>query len=233
MKRCSVCGSGVWPEGEAPLLPDGVHWHGPRALLPLLQPLEEFIPWPGNPRQGDVGALVESFRRFGQQKPVVVQEATQQVAAGNHAIAAMKALRWSHGAGVLSPLSDEDAEAYLIADNRTAELGAYDDEALGTMLRKLASDGNLRGTGYDGDDVDDFLKRLQKDAGIKPEVAFSEELLEEHNYVVLYFDNALDWASALSKLGLETVKAPDATDSYDRRGVGRIVRGVDVIERLP
>jgi ParB-like chromosome segregation protein Spo0J len=192
------------------------------------------VRWPGNPRQGDVGALSESFRRFGQQKPVVVQESSRQVAAGNHAIDAMEALRWTHGAGVMSPLSDEDARAYLIADNRTAELGTYDEEALGIMLKKLAQEGNLRGTGYDGDDVDEFLKRMANDEGkVRAEVEFSEELMEEHNYVVLYFDNALDWTSAMSKLGIETVKAPDATDSYDRRGVGRIVRGVDVISRIP
>lgn len=229
-RKCPACGSGV----IEPDVPEGVHWHGPKDIVPLLRPLSDFVRWPGNPRQGDVGALSESFRRFGQQKPVVVQASSGQVAAGNHAIDAMTSLRWTHGAGVMSPLSDEDARAYLIADNRTAELGSYDEEALGTMLRRLAQEGNLRGTGYDGDDVDDFLKRLDREAGrIKPEYQFTEELLEEHNYVVLYFDNSLDWDAACAKLGIETVKAPDATETYERRGVGRIVRGVDVVSRIP
>lgn len=232
-KRCPVCHSSVWP-GDAVDLPEGVHWHGPADLLPLLRPLEEFVRWPGNPRQGDVGALSESFRRFGQQKPVVVQESSKQVAAGNHAIDAMTSLRWSHGAGVMSPLSDEDARAYLIADNRTAELGSYDEEALGAILRDLAKTGNLQGTGYDGDDVDDFLRKLDSESKKeRPEISFSEELMESHNYLVLYFDNEIDWNSACSKLGIETVKAPDATETYDRRGVGRILRGVDVLRMIP
>lgn len=230
-RKCPACGSEVWSD---PVPVEGIHWHGPGDLLPLLRPLSEFTRWPGNPRQGDVGAIAESFRRFGQQKPIVVQSSSGQVAAGNHAVDAMGALRWTHGAGVMSDLTDEDARAYLIADNRTAELGTYDETALGEMLKRLAQEGNLRGTGYDGDDVDEFLKRLDREAGrVQPEIEFSQELLEEHNYVVLYFDNELDWASAQSKLGIETVKAPDATDTYERKGVGRIIRGVDVIARLP
>lgn len=229
-KQCPACGSRVWDQG---VLPEGMHWHGPSDLLPLLRPIDSFVKWPGNPRQGDVGALAESFRRFGQQKPVVVQESTKQVAAGNHAIDSMMALRWSHAAGVYSPLSDEDARAYLIADNRTAELGTYDDELLGAMLERLAREGNLAGTGYDGDDVDAFLKRVAEDNRVAPEIEFSDELMEAHNYLVLYFDNEIDWTSACSKLGIETVKAPDATDTYDRRGVGRIIRGVSVISRIP
>lgn len=229
MKRCEMCSSTVLAE-----VPDGVHWHGPADLIPLIRPLSGFVRWPGNPREGDVGAIAESFRRFGQQKPVVVQASSMQVAAGNHAVDAMLSLRWTHGAGVVSSLSDEDARAYLIADNRTAELGTYNDEALAIMLRKLAQEGNLRGTGYDGDDVDEFLKRIDREAAkVKPEIEFTEELMEEHNYVVLYFDNALDWNMAMTKLGIETVKAPDATETYERRGVGRILRGVDVLGRIP
>lgn len=205
------------------------------ALRDLRIPIDSVGPFPGNPREGDVGAIVESLRRFGQQKPVVVQESSRYIVAGNHLWRAAKALGWPEIAANVVAMDDKTAEAYLIADNRTSELGSYDEDALGEMLRKLAQEGNLKGTGYDGDDVDDFLRRLEREnAGkVEPDISFAVELLESHNYVVLYFDNELDWNSARTKLGIETVRAPDATDTYDRRGVGRLIRGADILRMLP
>ena len=51
--------------------------------------------------------------------------------------------------------------------------------------------------------------------------------------MVLYFDNDLDWNAARTKLGIETVRAPDATETYDRRGIGRILRGADILRMIP
>lgn len=209
------------------------HWHGPAAMVELLVPVGSVNRWPGNPRQGDVGAISESLRRFGQQKPVVVQASTMFVAAGNHMLDAAKSLGWSRIAANVSDLDDREAEAYLIADNRTAELGTYDEDALGAFLRKMAAEGNLTGTGYDGDDVDEFLNRLSKEQKVRPELEFSLELMESHNYVVLYFDNDLDWKAAQTKLGLESVQDWDSTETYQRMGVGRIIKGASVIRAIP
>lgn len=205
------------------------------ALRDLRIPIDSIAPFPTNPREGDVGAIAESLRRFGQQKPIVVQESTRYIVAGNHLWRAAKALGWGEIAANVVEMDDKTAEAYLIADNRTSELGSYDEEALGEMLRKIAQEGNLRGTGYDGDDVDDFLRRLEKESRgkVPAEMEFASELLESHNYVVLYFDNDLDWNSAKTKFGIETVRAPDATETYDRRGVGRILPGVKVLRMIP
>jgi len=233
-KRCPACGSRVWPEGEAiRVIEDGVHWHGPASLVPSLVPLESLSRWPGNPRQGDVGAISLSLQRFGQQKGIVVQQSTMQIAAGNHMRDAAVALNWTHVAATISPLDDREAQAYVIADNRTAELGSYDEDLLGDMLKRLAEEGNLSATGYDAGDVDKYLRDLQRrETKVKAEIEFATELLESHNYVVLYFDNDLDWSSACTKFGIETVKAPDATETYDRRGVGRIIRGGPVLGRI-
>jgi len=66
----------------------------------------------------------------------------------------------------------------------------------------------------------------------KPEVAFTEELLEEHNFVVLYFDNSVDWLNLLSILDLPTVKALHARDGFMSAGVGRVVKGNEAIARI-
>lgn len=205
------------------------------ALSGLRIPIDSVSPFPGNPRQGDVGAICESLRRFGQQKPIVVQASTRYIVAGNHLWKGAKALGWGEVAANVVDMDDRTASAYLIADNRTSELGAYDDDALGEMLRVLAEQDNLRATGYDADDVDAFLRDLAKDQGVKVpgEFTFATELMEAHNYVVLVFDNELDWNVAQQRLGLQKVSAPDATETYNREGIGRVLRGIEVIGRIP
>jgi hypothetical protein len=61
---------------------------------------------------------------------------------------------------------------------------------------------------------------------------WTEEVLEEHQYLVLYFDNSLDWQVAKDVFGLETVKALDATETYRREGLGRVVRGAKVLKMV-
>lgn len=66
----------------------------------------------------------------------------------------------------------------------------------------------------------------------EPDVDFSEELLEEHNYVVLYFDNSVDWLQAQSLFGLKTVKALDSKKGYKKQGVGRVLKGAEALENI-
>ncbi|WP_051854717.1 hypothetical protein [Streptomyces sp. NRRL B-1347] len=51
---------------------------------------------------------------------------------------------------------DDTARRINLADNRTADLGSYDDRALHELLAAL--DGDLTGTAYTDSDVDDLLK---------------------------------------------------------------------------
>jgi len=202
-------------------------------LEPLLVPIDSIEPYPGNPREGDVQAIRKSLRRFGVQKPVVVQEETRRIVAGNHLWLALKEEGATEIPASVSPLSDEDAKAYLIADNRTAELGGYNEVDLASILRDIRESGDLEGTGYSDREVEQFLARVERETakGI-PELSFSEELMEEHQYVVLYTDTEMDWNMLTELLGIRTSKAWDATDSYLRAGLGRVVRATDAISRI-
>lgn len=68
--------------------------------------------------------------------------------------------------------------------------------------------------------------------GDHPEIEFTEELREEHNYVVLYFDNEVDWLNLLSLYPLKSVYAKDSKPGFCKMGIGRVVRGVDFLEAL-
>ena len=70
------------------------------------------------------------------------------------------------------------------------------------------------------------------------QIPFSEVLGEEHNFVVLFFDNEVDWLQAQTLLELEPVKAwptkKGGTNSEDfkRVGVGRVLNGAKAIEKI-
>jgi hypothetical protein len=61
------------------------------------------------------------------------------------------------------------------------------------------------------------------------EIEFSEELLLEHNYIVLYFDNAMDWEVAQEIYGLKQVKSKDSSDKTKKIGIGRVLNGKNFI----
>jgi len=84
----------------------------------------------------NLATIKASLLRFGQQKPIVV-DANGVVRAGNGTLAAAKALGWKEIAVVRSALAGSEATAYAIADNRTAELAEWDDDALAETLSAL------------------------------------------------------------------------------------------------
>jgi site-specific DNA-methyltransferase (adenine-specific) len=122
-------------------------------LRALVVPLECVELHPRNPRLGDVAAVAASLTRFGQQKPVVVQRSTSFVVAGNHVVRAALSLGWTEIAANVEDLDDAEAIAFMLADNRTADLGEYDDGLLAAILSEQQAADNLAATGYDADAV--------------------------------------------------------------------------------
>jgi len=110
-------------------------------------------------------AIGASLRRFGQQKPIVVDE-HGVVRAGNGTLVAARQLGWSHIEIVRTTLRGIEAAAYSIADNRTTDLSSFDEPALAQLLEQLrAEDGGLDGVGYSPADLDALLDELQRAAG--------------------------------------------------------------------
>jgi ParB-like chromosome segregation protein Spo0J len=117
-----------------------------------------------NPHRGDVEAVMKSYERFGQRKPIVARHTAGgrgEVTAGNTQLAAAKELRWSEIAVVWADDDDSTARAWALADNRTAELGFYDEEALLDYLQSVALDSDelFAATGYTAGDLERLLKR--------------------------------------------------------------------------
>lgn len=108
-----------------------------------LWPLEKVWPDPANARlhnPRNLEAIKSSLRRFGQQKPIVVRR-DGMILAGNGTYAAIREMGWSEIWLRVSELESIEAAAYALADNRTAELAAWDFEILTGTLRGLQEAG--------------------------------------------------------------------------------------------
>jgi ParB-like chromosome segregation protein Spo0J len=99
-------------------------------------PIDQVHADPANARrhpQRNLDAIMSSLARFGQQKPIVIDE--QNICrAGNGTLAAAKALGWKTINVVRTALAGIEATAFGIADNRTAELAEWDTDVLKQFL---------------------------------------------------------------------------------------------------
>jgi 16S rRNA G966 N2-methylase RsmD len=126
-----------------------------------LVPIDSVRPHEDNPNQGDIGAISESIDASGFFGHVLVQSNTGRILAGSHRHAAAKALGASEIPVTFVDVDDERARRIMLADNRTARLGADNPEKLAALLQELASTPEaLAGTGYDGDALDELLADL-------------------------------------------------------------------------
>lgn len=68
---------------------------------------------------------------------------------------------------------------------------------------------------------------------IEPEIEIGPELLERHDYLVLYFDNQFDWQVACERFGVKTVRCAKVGDkSVEQSGLGRVLDGKAILRLL-
>ncbi|MER5302290.1 DNA methyltransferase [Streptomyces lasiicapitis] len=121
-------------------------------------PFDQLERFAGNPRRGDVDAIRSSLRRHGQYRSLVVRALggdRHVILAGNHTHDALRAEGYAAARCEVIECDDDQARRINLADNRLAELGTYDNDALAELLTYL--DGDLEGTGYTAEDVNALL----------------------------------------------------------------------------
>ncbi len=123
----------------------------PATLHKLVVPIGDVKQRKHNPRRGDIDAIAESLERNGQYRPIVVNKPTGEILAGNHCHQAATKLGWKHIAVTFVDVDEDEAARIVLADNRTADLGDYDDTLLLNLLRSLDEPA---GTGYTQEDID-------------------------------------------------------------------------------
>ena len=86
--------------------------------------------------EANILAIMASLRRWGQQKPIVI-DAAHVVRCGNGTLEAARRLGWKAIDCITSNLTGAELTTFAIADNRTAELAEWSAE-LSSVLDALA-----------------------------------------------------------------------------------------------
>lgn len=138
-------------------------------LWPLIVPVKQCILDPKNVRKHtnkNMKAIKDSLKEYGQRKPIVVQETSDGllVRAGNGTLTATKILKREFIAVVRIKEDDKMAQAYAIADNRSAELAEWDNMALAEQILDLSNhDIDVEGLGFSEKEIQKILDSISTD----------------------------------------------------------------------
>jgi len=130
--------------------------------------LSALHPWPNNPTKDDpasVRRVAESIKRFGFGAPLVARAENGEIIAGHTRFKAAQLLKLPSVPVRLLDITEQDAHALALADNRLAALTQRSNEALAAALRDMPSIDQVI-AGYEQPDIDKLLRELQG----KPEI---------------------------------------------------------------
>lgn len=192
-------------------------------------PIDELVMYQKNPKKHtkkQIDKIIESINKSGWGDPIVVCPETNEVLSGNGRLLAAKKLGLEEIPVVYAPagMSEKQKADLVIASNKLVEVSGYNDN-----LKILMGMYELNAEDFGMVNMQEELEKAEEE---EPDLEFTEELFEEHNYVVLYFDNTVDWQTACEKFNIETKQALDSRAGYVRSGIGRVMRGADVLKLL-
>lgn len=203
-------------------------------------PIEKCELWDKNPRgitKKDFDRLKRQIKKLGVYKPLVACEENGKyvILGGNMRLRALKELGFKEvELSVVEAKTEEEKIEYSLSDNDRA--GYYEEDALAELVAGVADKIHLDDYKIDLGDAKSLgqvlAAYLPEEEDEEPEVEFTEELLESHNFIVLYFDNEVDWLQAQSLFELKEVKAKHWQPGFDTRGIGRVVNGARALEML-
>lgn len=126
-------------------------------------PIDRVRPYDGNPRTISPAAIdkvAASLTAFGWRQPLVV-DANGVLIVGHTRLAAARKLGLAEvPVHVADTLTADQVRAYRLADNRTHDEAAWDEEALAAELAKVKEADLIAVTGFDTAELDRYLAEL-------------------------------------------------------------------------
>ena len=187
---------------------------------------------PNNPRiikNDKYRKLVQSIKDFPEMlklRPIVVDE-NMMILGGN--------MRWkaSRDAGlkdvwidIAEGLSDEKKEEFIVKDN--LNFGEWDWDNLANEWDNK----KLNEWGMDVWMTEDDVKEIKNPVNSETENPLAVEIDTECNYIILKFTKDIDWIYANNLFKLEKVQATNQAGKHFRTGVGRVVDGIQAINKI-
>jgi ParB-like nuclease domain len=137
-----------------------------RAIVNYL-PIDSIVPDPSNPRkhsQKQIRAIANSIEAFGFTAPILVNTANRIVAghgrweaAQQSGLAEVPVIRLDH-------LSEQQAKAYMLADNKLTDRSSWDDRIVAIVLKELSDitlDFEIEATGFEAPEIDLRIQSLE------------------------------------------------------------------------
>jgi hypothetical protein len=194
--------------------------------------IKSVIPNKKNPRvirDNKFKKLVQSIKDFPQMlelRPIVV-DSEMVVLGGNMRLKACQAAGLTEVPIIIADqLTPEQQQEFIIKDN--VGFGEWDWEALANEWDMDLLDQWGMDVPYTPDDIEE-LKNPENDQSEKP---FAIELDLESNYLILKFNNDIDWIQAKTLFGLESVASKRANGKPWSVGIGRVLDGVDALKKI-
>lgn len=135
-------------------------------------PIDEIEPHPDNPNKGNIPMIRESIQANDWYGACIVQRregGPHRIIAGEHRWRAAKAEGATEIAVLIRDMDDATALRIMIVDNESARAGAWDEEALQTVLAQLGDvEDGLWGTGIDLERLKDFDKAVDDEETMPP-----------------------------------------------------------------
>lgn len=132
-------------------------------------PLGSIVPDPNNPRlhsSAQIDAIARSIEAFGFNAPILVDRANR-VIAGHGRYEAAKRLTLEDAPVIrLEHLSEQQAKAYMLADNKLTDRSSWDDRKVAIVLKELsdiALDFEIEATGFEPPEIDLMIQSLEPD----------------------------------------------------------------------
>jgi hypothetical protein len=161
--------------------------------------------------------LVKSIKEFPKMlklRPIVVDEDMTILGGNMRYKACIEAGLKEVPITIAKGLTEEQKREFIVKDN--VGFGEWDYDLLANEWDSV----QLANWGLDVWENED-----DKEEEIIEEIEFSEFLDECNNYVVLYFDNEIDWLSAQTHFDISSVYSKRANGKEWSKGVGRVLNG--------
>jgi DNA modification methylase len=199
--------------------------------------IAELKPHPRNARKhsrGQITALAKSIDAFGFNAPVLADK-NGNILAGHGRVEAAKSIGMTQVPVVfLHHLTDAEAKAYMLADNKLTDRSSWDDDKLAVQLRELSDlvlSFEIEATGFEAPEIDFRIQSLEdvdsldqadnfRMAGGPPASAVGELWhLDNHR---IYCGNALDEVAYATLMAGNNAAATFTDPPYNVRIDGHV-----------
>jgi len=205
-----------------------------KVKIDLLKPAEYNPRKTLKPKDKEYQKIKNSIEEFGYVEPIIVNK-DMTVIGGHQRINVLKDLGYNEIEVIIIDIDKTKEKALNIALNKIT--GEWDNSKLADLLLELDSENyDLALTGFEDNEIENLMAPIEEE--ISAEVEFSEVLGEEHNYIVLYFDNEVDWLQAESLFDLKQTKCGSTRNDgkidkkMERKGIGRVLKGREALDKI-